>query len=100
MPRDGCRSAYSLECFLHFSHGVKRFANDSVHLYNPEGFLDYQQFPKEKLGFRLLVLAQPSFQIQCRAEQDRSSGPLAIGLLKVPKGLEKGADPLQVVTCL
>ena len=70
MPRDGCRSAHSLECFLHFSHDVKRIAKDSVRLYNLEGFLVYQQFPKEKLGFRLLVLAQPPFQIQCRAEQD------------------------------
>ena len=63
MPRGGCRSAHSRERFLHFSHGVRRFANDSVHLYSLEGFLDYQQFPKEKLGFRLLVLAQPSLQI-------------------------------------
>ena len=79
---------------------VLRVAKHSVHLYNLEGFLDYPQFPKEKLEFRLLALAEPSFQIQGRAEQDRSPDPLAMGLSKVPKGLGKGADPLQGVACL
>ena len=79
---------------------VLRFAKDSVQLYNLEGFFDYPQFPKEKLEFRLLVLVQPSFQIQGRAEQDQSPDPLAMGLSKVPKGLGEGADPLQGVACL